>query len=99
MVRKLVAAGLPQVLTSRRDRLPSAAALHRARNGVLAWWGVAYLAAGNAALPRRFVDEARASLPAMNPAAGIPDPDAVYAAVGLQRLRLHRDQQVPEWTG
>lgn len=83
----------------KRDRLPSAAALHRAHDGALAKWGVAYLAAGNAALPRRSADEARASLPAMDTAAGTPDLDEVYAAVGLQRLRLHRDQQVPEWTG
>ena len=83
----------------KRDRLPSAAALHRAHDGVLGWWSTAYLAVGNAALPRRFADEARASLPAMGLAEGAPGLDEIYAAVGLQRLRLHQDQQVPEWTG
>lgn len=83
----------------KRDRLPSAAALQRAEDGVLAWWSTAYLAAGNAALPRRFANEARASLPAMSLAEGAPGLDEVYAAIGLQRLRLHQDQQVPEWAG
>src|SRR3954447_22714710 len=50
----------------KRDRLPSTAALWQARDGMLAWWQAAYLAAGNAALPRRFAEEARASLPAMD---------------------------------
>jgi hypothetical protein len=78
----------------KRDRLPSAAALQHARDAMLRWWGDAYLSAGNTALQRRFVDEARASLPAM-----APDVDEVFAAVGLQWLRLHQDQQVLEWDG
>jgi len=40
--------------------------------GVLAWWGATYLSGGKATLPRRFTDEARASLPAMDPAEGMP---------------------------
>jgi len=82
----------------KRDRLPSAAALQQAHDGVLDWWRAAYLAPGNVALPRRFSDEARASLPAVEAPNGVPDLGEVYAAVGLQRLRLHQDQQVPEWT-
>jgi SAM-dependent methyltransferase len=83
----------------KRDRLPSAAALQRARDGLLAWWQGAYLSNDNSALERRFGDEVRASLPAMAPSGGAPDTDEVYAAVALQRLRLHQDQQVPEWNG
>jgi SAM-dependent methyltransferase len=82
----------------KRDRLPSAAALQRAREGMLAWWHSAYLS-DNSALLRRFDDEVRASLPAMAPSGGVPDADEVYGAVALQRLRLHQDQQVPEWGG
>jgi len=41
----------------------------------------------------------RASLPAMPASVGVPDTDEVYGAVALQRLRLHQDQQVPEWSG
>jgi hypothetical protein len=80
----------------KRDRLPSAAALQRAREGMLAWWHSAYLS-DNSALVRRFDDEVRASLPAMPPSGGVPDTDEVYGAVALQRLR--QDQQVPEWGG
>jgi len=82
----------------KRDRLPSVAALQRARESVLAWWHSAYLS-DQSALLRRFDEEARASLPAMPPSGGVPDPDEVYGAVALQRLRLHQDQQVPEWSG
>jgi len=80
----------------KRDRLPSAVALQQAHDGVLNWWRTAYLAPDNVALPRRFSDEARASLPAVEASNGVPG--EVYGAVGLQRLRLHQDLQVPEWT-
>lgn len=82
----------------KRDRLPSIAVLQRARQGMLAWWHSAYLS-DNSALVRRFDDEVRASLPAVAPTGGVPDTDEVYGAVVLQRLRLHQDQQVPEWAG
>jgi hypothetical protein len=42
--------------------------------------------------------KALASLPAIEMSASVLDLDELYAAVGLQRLRLHQDQQVPEWT-
>jgi hypothetical protein len=71
----------------KRDRLPSTTALQRAREGVLPWWESAYVSGDNPALSRRFADEARASPPALAPSGD--------AAVALQRLRLHQDQQVP----
>jgi hypothetical protein len=66
---------------------------------VLKWWRLAYITTDNAALSRRFIEEAQASLPAIGTSASTLDLEEVYAAVGLQRLRLHQDQQVPEWTG
>jgi hypothetical protein len=66
---------------------------------VLEWWHLADNATDNAALQRRFAEEARASLPAIETSASVPDLEEVYATVGLQRLRPHQDQQVPEWTG
>jgi hypothetical protein len=83
----------------KRDRLPSAAALRFAHERVVAWWHRAYMSTDGPALPRRFLEEARASLPALAPSDGTPDMDEIYAAVGMQRLRLQQDQQVPEWTG
>jgi hypothetical protein len=80
----------------KRARLPSAAALRRARDAVS---GGASPATNNASLSRRFAEEARASLPAIEASASVLGLEEVYAAVGLQRLRLHHDQQVPEWTG
>ena len=40
-----------------------------------------------------------ATLPALQGNPAHLSPDDVYAAVSFQRLRLRRDQQVPEWDG
>jgi hypothetical protein len=48
---------------------------------------------------RRFTKEARASPPSIEMAASALDLEEIYLSVGLQRLRLHQDQQVPKWTG
>ncbi len=81
----------------KRDRLPSSEALHRAGDGIVSWWEAAYLVPGDLVLPSRFGEEARASLPGLSGQSGIPGHDEVLAAVSLQRLRLRRDQGVPEW--
>ena len=81
----------------KRDRLPSGEALRRAADGIVGWWETAYLAAGDPVLPKRFSEEARASLPGLSGVHGIPGHDEILAAVALQRLRLRRDQGVPEW--
>jgi SAM-dependent methyltransferase len=80
----------------KRDRLPADASLRAAGDPIRDWWRRAYLEGAGPVLPRRFTDEARASLPGL---AGIadPPPEEVFAAVLLQRLRLRHDQQVPEW--
>jgi hypothetical protein len=52
-----------------------------------------------AMLPARFRSEARASLPALAGEDGKPEPDDIYGAMLFRRLRLSRDQQVPEWDG
>ena len=84
---------------SKRDRLPSALALARAEERIQDWWRTAYFGPGDLLLPARFGHEARASLPGLLPVTGLAscDPERVYAAVGLQRLRLRHDQQVPEY--
>ena len=62
------------------------------------WWEAAYLK--GEILPRRFTEEARASLRGLSGEATLPaHPNAVFAAISLQRLRLRHDQQVPEWGG
>ncbi len=84
----------------KRDRLPSAAALERAGERIVKWWRTAYLSPVDPLLPARFGHEARASLPGLRPdAADADDPERVFAEVGLQRMRLRHDQQVPEWAG
>jgi hypothetical protein len=79
----------------KRDRLPSAAALFRAEDRIIGWWQQAYLGKTDTRLPDQFFQEARASLPALSTAV----PGDVFASVCLQRIRLHHDQQVPEWEG
>lgn len=81
----------------KRDRLPGDERLRGAAEPIQGWWRRAYLdEGGNVLLPRRFVDEARASLPGLG---GVvqPAPGEVFAALRAQRLRLRHDQQVPEW--
>ena len=78
----------------KRDRLPSAETMHASADAMKSWWRMAYLKAGNPSLASRFQAEALASLPGL---ATVTDVDDVHAAVGLQRVRLRRNQGVPEW--
>ncbi len=55
---------------AKRDRLPAEGLLQIARGPILGWWQAAYLQ--GEALPRRFVEEARASLPGLAGEAGLP---------------------------
>ncbi|GAV36781.1 hypothetical protein ROTAS13_04469 [Roseomonas sp. TAS13] len=81
----------------KRERLPADGRLRAAGDAIQAWWQRAYLAEGDLVLPRRFADEARASLPGLAGEMAGPAPEAVFAALCVQRLRLRYDQQVPEW--
>jgi len=78
-----------------RDLLPADEVLRRAGTSIQEWW---HLAGEVPFLPQRFVAEAQASLPGLdNP--GAVAPDGVFAALRVQHLRLHHDQQMPEWAG
>jgi SAM-dependent methyltransferase len=81
----------------KRDRLPAALTLAQAEERIRGWWQDAYLGQVDPLLPGRFAQEARASLPGLPSLTEAAPTDTVFAAVGLQRLRLHHDQQVPEW--
>jgi hypothetical protein len=85
---------LPAVNNRKRDRLPGDLTLRGARDRILEWWDAGYRS-GSDALAERFMNEAKAGLPAM------PDQsdrlEDVFAGLALQRLRLCHDQQVPEW--
>ncbi|WP_181425561.1 hypothetical protein [Methylobacterium sp. B4] len=77
----------------KRDRLPSAAALARAREPILTWWRMA--SDTDAALADRFWAEARTALPiAANTSYG-----ASFSGLEWRRLRVSQDQQPPEWAG
>jgi SAM-dependent methyltransferase len=77
----------------KRDRLPSASTLSRGEQRISGWWEQAYLRRTDTLLPTQFVQEARASLPGFSTG----DSSDVFSAVCLQRIRLHHDQQIPEW--
>lgn len=79
----------------KRDLLPSETVLRRARERILRWWEAAYLDRQDA-MPARFTEEARASLPGLGRDTA---PEEVFGAMALQRLRLRLDQGVPEWPG
>lgn len=79
----------------KRDLLPNDATLRNAKDRVVEWWAVGYCAEP-AELGDRFRLEATARLPAVGSASDLED---VFVALGLQRLRLSNDQQIPEWSG
>src|SRR4051794_14264682 len=54
------------------DRLPADGLLRAAGDPIQDWWRRAYLEEAGAVLPRRFADEARASLPGLVAAAEPP---------------------------
>lgn len=83
---------------SKRDRLPTEDLLIKARERMFQWWHVAYTGPDAAALQEQFRQEALASLPGLM-SSGAVTLDEVHAAARLQRLRLRRDQQIPEWAG
>lgn len=80
----------------KRDRLPSSSALPSAGGRIYAWWEGAYLGDG-VPMRYRFMQEAAASLPALPPGDVEVGLDQVSSAMEMQRLRLHRDQGIPEW--
>jgi hypothetical protein len=78
---------------AKRDRLPSAAALAAARDGIQSWWCEAWEA--DPALADRFWREADAALPLQ----GGRDLDDVSSGLEWRRLRLRQDQQLQKWAG
>ena len=78
----------------KRDLLPNDATLRKAKDRVVEWWEMGYCASRQ--LGERFRLEATARLPAIGSASDLED---VFGALGLQRLRLSNDQQIPEWAG
>lgn len=84
--------------SAKSARLPDAATMERAAPRIMKWWDEAYEQAENRLLAERFIKEARATLPTLQ-LQSHPSLDNVYEAVHLRRIRLKRDQQVPEWHG
>jgi len=79
----------------KRDRLPGNAILKVAQDRIMSWWDHAYQ--DDRALEKRFWLEATASLPTVSSDGG--ELSDIFDALCLQRMRLKRDQQVPEWQG
>jgi SAM-dependent methyltransferase len=80
--------------TQKSDRLPSAERLTKAKEMIVDWWSAAYTNNANVLIGERFRTEATASLSGiMEP----PSPETIFDGMQFQRLRLHHDQQVPEW--
>src|ERR1700730_3273362 len=76
------------------DRLPSAERLTKAKEIIVDWWSAAYTNNANVLIGERFRTEATASLPGIIKP---PLPETIFDGMEFQRLRLHHDQQVPEW--
>jgi HNH endonuclease len=82
----------------KRDRLPSANHLREAENRITSWWSNGYSLERNEALTDRFFAEAESALPWLEAGVAVNVED-VFRGLEVQRLRLHHDQQVPEWKG
>jgi SAM-dependent methyltransferase len=80
----------------KRDRLPSANRLRDSQDRITSWWETGYQLERNEALTNRFFAEAQAALPSLQSPAALSAID-VFEGLELQRIRLHHDQQVPEW--
>ncbi len=76
------------------DLLPSESRLVRAREMIFEWWNSGYLQNANQLVAAQFQTEASASLPGVGET---PVPEIIFDAMEMQRLRLHHDQQIPEW--
>lgn len=80
-----------EVNISKGDKLPTADALHIARERIQHWWQRAYL---DSEYRSRFLLEAQVSLPLLG---DTPSVDAIYQGILHQRARLKSDQQLSEW--
>jgi SAM-dependent methyltransferase len=80
----------------KRHRLPSADHLRDSQDRITSWWEKGYQLERNEALTERFFTEAQAALPSLENPAMLNVCD-VFEGLELQRIRLHHDQQVPEW--
>lgn len=76
------------------DLLPSGGRLAKSKELIFDWWDGGYLQDSNLLIGKQFRTEAAASLPGI---AETPAPETIFDAMQVQRLRLHHDQQVPEW--
>ena len=79
----------------KKDLLPSDSVLDAAEDRIMDWWDKAYF--HNSSLQDQFLLEAVSSLPGICP--GDHELEMIFESVCLQRAKLRRDQQVPEWNG
>lgn len=89
----LLPSSRPVNQTSKRERLPSAAAMASAKPLVLDWWQRSWHA--DDAMSQRFDREAQAVLPVST----MPSLEEVFTGLEWRRLRLRQDQQISEWQG
>ena len=79
----------------KRELLPDDSTLRGASDRIMDWWEAAY--GRQSVLDERFRLEALARLPTLDQLNF--DLGEAFDAMSLQRLRLARDQRVPEWDG
>ncbi len=80
----------------KRHRLPTANRFRDSQDRITSWWEKGYQLERNEALTNRFFTEAQAALPSLENPVTLNAHD-VFEGLELQRIRLHHDQQVPEW--
>ena len=78
----------------KRAQLPSGTHMKSAQQGILHWWHDAYTQEDK--MKEQFWCESQASLPLASPVES-DQLDQLFRAISIQRIRLQRDQKVPEW--
>ena len=76
----------------KRDRLPAADTLAEAQQRMIHWWESAWVEPPH---DEQFFLEATCALPGLS--TDRPSLEAIHEATKQQRVRLKRDQQIPEW--
>lgn len=77
---------------NKSDKLPSAITLEQSRQRILHWWDQAYFQDN---LKEQFQISASAALPGLDSVN--PNLESIFQSLRIQRDRIHRNQQLPEW--
>ena len=84
----------PTINRKKRDKLPSAKMLDLSSERIMEWWDRAWWS-GNEVVEKRFLIEAKASLPLFSESL---DLESIFDGLQKRRLAIRVDHQIAEWS-